>query len=60
MQIFQVFKVYIKLTKRAQEAKKQNKSYVLSPKFPITECLNSTISKQYTQNTNFSNHRNER
>ena len=29
MQIFQVFKVYIKLTKRAQEAKKQNKSYVL-------------------------------
>lgn len=54
MQIFQVFKVYIKLTKRAQEAKKQNKSYVLSLKFPITECLNSTISKTiYTEHKLF-------
>lgn len=60
MQIFQVFKVYNKLTKRAQEAKKQNKSYILSLKFSITECLNSTISKTiYTEHT-FLNHRNER
>lgn len=54
MQIFQVFKVYNKLTKRAQEAKKQNKSYILSLKFSITECLNSTISKTiYTEHKLF-------